>query len=177
MTVGKLTSSLFLIGFMGVGKSTLGRTLARMTGAELVDLDALIMEQVGLSIPEIFSRFGEETFRRHETAALLSLAQGPPRVVATGGGVVGRAENWTCMRQQGVVVYLQAGWEVLSRRIGDGAGRPLAQGAERERLQQLWRQRLPLYEQADLIVDASLACPEDVARRILDACSGRRDKG
>ena len=174
MSFNVLTTSIYLIGFMGVGKSTVGVALARLTGMELVDLDRLIVERVGLPIPEIFAEFGEETFRRHEAAALASLAEGKSRIVATGGGVVGREENWACMRRQGVVVYLQASWEVLTERIGSGEGRPLASGPERERLKDLWQSRLPLYEQADLVVNADHKSPEDIAHQILTACANRR---
>ncbi|MHB1398624.1 MAG: shikimate kinase [Trichloromonadaceae bacterium] len=166
--------SLFLIGFMGAGKSTVAAALSRLTGIECVDLDSLIVQQVGMSIPEIFCHFGEETFRRHEAAALASLADGQSRIVATGGGVVGREDNWTCMGRQGVVVYLQASWEVLIERIGSGEGRPLASGQERERLMNLWQSRLPLYERADLIVNADHKSPEDIAHQILTACANRR---
>lgn len=169
-----ITQSLFLIGFMAAGKSTVAASLSRMTGIDCVDLDRLIVQQVGVSIPEIFSLDGEETFRQHEASALRSLADGIPRIVATGGGVVGREENWTCMRRQGVVVYLRATWEVLTERIGSGEGRPLASGQERERLKSLWQSRLPLYEQADLIVNVDQGSPEEIARQILVACADRR---
>jgi len=166
--------SLFLVGFMGVGKSTVAAALCKMTGIDFIDLDSLIVEQVGFTIPEIFSTFGEATFRLHETSALRSLEDGRPRIVATGGGVVGREENWVCMRRQGVVVYLQATWEVLTERIGSGEGRPLASGQERERLKVLWQSRLPLYEQADLIINADQQSPEGIARQIIMSCADRR---
>lgn len=174
MVESVITKSLFLVGFMGAGKSTVAAALAKMTSIDFVDLDSLIVQQVGVSIPEIFSRFGEGAFRQHEASALCSLADGNPRIVATGGGVVGRDENWACMRRQGVVVYLQADWQVLIARIGSGEGRPLASGQERERLKNLWQSRLPLYEQADLIVDADQESPEEIARQILWACADRR---
>ena len=174
MVAPLVTESLFLVGFMGAGKSTVAAALSGLSGIECVDLDSLIVQQVGISIPDIFSRFGEETFRRHEAAALASLADGQLRIVATGGGVVGRAENWACMRRQGVVIYLQASWEVLTARIGSGEGRPLASGPERERLKNLWQSRLPLYEQADLVVNADHKSPEEIAKQILMACANRR---
>lgn len=166
--------SLFLVGFMGAGKSTVAVALSQLTGIDSVDLDGLIVQQLGMSIPDIFSNFGEDAFRRYETSALESLADQAPRIVATGGGVVGREDNWACMRRQGVVVYLQASWEVLSERIGSGEGRPLASGHERERLKNLWQSRLPLYEQADWIVNADHQSPEQIARQILMTCANRR---
>lgn len=170
-------SSLFLVGFMGVGKSTVGSLLAQMTGAELIDLDTLIAHRAGMSIPEIFDCCGEAEFRRQETAALASLPAMPGRIVATGGGVVGREENWTLMRRAGVVVYLRADWHTLEERIGSGEGRPLAAGAERARLRSLWEQRLPLYERAEVIVDAEAGSPEAVARRVLEAINRQKGQG
>jgi shikimate kinase len=169
-----ITKTLFLVGFMGAGKSTVAAVLSQLTGVGFVDLDALIVEQVGLTIPEIFSKFGEDTFRQHEASALCSLADGVVRIVATGGGVIGRKENWACMRRQGVVVYLQAAWEVLAERIGSGAGRPLASGSERVRLQALWLSRVSLYEQADLVVNVDQGSPEEIAQQILEGCLNRR---
>lgn len=170
----EITESLFLVGFMGVGKTTVAAALSRLTGVPHVDLDQLVVEQVGRTIPDIFASSGEQAFRTLETSALRSLCDGVTRIVATGGGVVGREENWICMRQHGRVVYLQADWAVLAARIGSGEGRPLASGEERARLQQLWQSRLPLYEQADLVVKVDQGSPDEIARQILRALETRR---
>ncbi len=176
MIADKKIQSIFLVGFMGAGKSTVGRHMAELTGALFVDLDSLIEQRTAMSIPEIFSRFGEVEFRQQETSALVALPAAEALIIATGGGVVGREENWRLMRSKGVVVYLRAGWKTLEERIGSGEGRPLASGAERTRLRALWEQRLPLYELADVVVDADLASPEAVARRILAAIEGRKGR-
>lgn len=173
----EMSASLFLVGFMGAGKSTVAAALSHLTGVPRVDLDQLVIEQTGRTIPEIFASSGEQTFRTAESSALRSLCDGGTRIIATGGGVVGREENWACMRRQGLVVYLQAGWEVLAGRIGAGEGRPLASGAERARLRRLWRSRLPLYEQADLVVNVDQGSPDEIALQILEALEQRREQG
>lgn len=165
--------NIVLIGFMGAGKTTVGQELARLGGFRLVDLDALIEERAGRSIPEIFARQGEETFRDLESEALRTLAGARRTVVATGGGIVGREENWTMMRRLGKVIYLRVRPQTLRARLGAGEGRPLARrpGGWTETARLLER-RIPLYEQADLIVDNEKGgSPREVARLILQKLS------
>lgn len=139
---------------MGAGKSTVGRALAAAASFRLVDTDDLIIQNRGRSIPQIFAEEGEKAFRRYETEALRSLADTRGLVVATGGGIVGRPENWDLMRLLGPIVYLRAGWPTLRARIGACTNRPLASGdRSEEEVVALLQNRLPLYEQADLIVD------------------------
>lgn len=160
--------TIVLIGFMGAGKSTLGRKLARMTGMPLVDLDSLIVEQQGRAIPDIFAAEGESAFRRYETGALSSLQADAPIVLATGGGIVGRQENWQLMRRLGTVIYLRAQWETLRARLSGSTGRPLATADRSEAdIKSLWQQRVPLYEQADLIVDTDDRGVDEVAHEVL----------
>lgn len=159
-------SNVVLVGFMGAGKTTVGRALTE-SGFEFIDLDELIVSRCGRSIPEIFSEQGEEGFREHESAALRSLSETRNAVVCTGGGVVGREENWTLMRGLGTVIYLRADWETLKSRLASGEGRPLADSRDWPRIEALWRQRLPLYEMADLTVEAAGRTPERIAGDIL----------
>ncbi|HKL48407.1 MAG TPA: shikimate kinase [Desulfuromonadales bacterium] len=161
--------AIVLIGFMGSGKTTVGRELARRLQIPFVDLDSVIIEQAGMTIPEIFAREGEEGFRHRETQALESLYAVEGSVVATGGGVVTVEENWPLMRDLGPVVYLHARLHTALQRIGEGEGRPLANGMGREtRLGTLLELRKPLYERADLIVDTDGLTPSAVARTIID---------
>ncbi len=162
-------SGLVLIGFMGAGKSTVGEALHRHTGWPLVDLDGLIVQRQGLTIPEIFSKQGEEAFRRYETEALQSLVAKGPYILATGGGIVGRAENWPLMRKLGRLIYLRAEWATLKSRLAGCTGRPLAASeGSRRGLRDLLEQRRPLYEQADLIVDTDNRGVDEVVREILE---------
>ncbi|MFO7982072.1 MAG: shikimate kinase [Desulfuromonadales bacterium] len=158
-----------LIGFMGSGKTTVGMELARRLKLRFVDVDSVIAEQAGRTIPEIFAREGEEGFRRRETQALESLYAVDGAVVATGGGVVTVEENWPLMRALGPVIYLRTRLKTALQRIGEGEDRPLAKGVDREtRLKTLLAQRTPLYERADLVVDTDGLAPCDVARHIID---------
>lgn len=160
--------SLVLIGFMGAGKSTVGRALTSLSGLPLVDLDALIVEQQGRSIPAIFAEQGEATFRRYETEALRSLSDAGPIVLATGGGVVGHQENWQLMRRLGPVIYLRASWETLRARLVGSTDRPLATAERAEAdVKGLLQQRVPLYEQADLIIDTDGREVDDVVHEIM----------
>jgi len=161
--------NIVLVGFMGAGKSTVGAELARLGGLRLIDLDHLIVSRQGCSIREIFRQDGEEAFRDYEALALERLAGLSRAVIATGGGIVGRPGNWLAMRRLGPVVYLRADWDTLCRRIGDDPDRPLAdRRSGDEKLRRLWEKRVPLYEQADLVVDSTQGTPAQVAALILE---------
>ncbi len=160
--------SIILVGFMGAGKSTVGRDLANLSGLPLVDLDALIVQQQGDTIPNIFADQGEAVFRRYETEALRSLSDTFPVILATGGGIVGHQENWQLMRRLGPVIYLRANWDTLRSRLAGSTDRPLATaGRDEADIKSLWRQRLPLYEQADLIVDTDGRKVDEVVHEVL----------
>lgn len=153
---------------MGVGKSTVGRRLAQLLGYRFIDLDQLIVAREEQSIPAIFAARGEAYFRGCESAALEDLAQVNHAVVATGGGIVGRAENRLLMRRIGHVVYLRASWPTLEQRLSMGNGRPLADPKkERGEVRSLWMSRLPWYEEADLIVDTDDLPVDAVAQKII----------
>ena len=113
-----------LIGFMGAGKSSVGRALARRTGLPLFDTDQLVSERLGLPITEIFAQRGEDEFRACETAVLAEIPA-QPAIVVTGGGIVLRAENVAAMKRLGTVVHLTADEETLFERATRRATRPL----------------------------------------------------
>lgn len=142
-----------IVGYMGSGKTTVGRLLARDTGRDFVDLDAKISRKAGLSIPEIFAEHGEERFRDIERAALLeTLAREEGCVVSCGGGAVLREENRAALRGT-PTVFLRGEIDVLYARTR-GANRPL-RGASREDFARRYAERLPLYQEvADVEVDA-----------------------
>ena len=124
---GEQGGTIWLVGMMGSGKTTVGRRLAEALGIEFHDTDAAVEEAAGCSIPELWERRGEDEFRRLEHEAVARVA-GRRAVVATGGGVVLREDNVAEMRRTGQVVWLDAPSEVLAQRVGSGAGRPLLTG-------------------------------------------------
>ncbi|MDQ6950862.1 MAG: shikimate kinase [Mariprofundales bacterium] len=142
-----------LIGLMGVGKSSIGRRLARKLKMPLIDLDDAIVTQAGCTIPEIFARQGEAAFRAMEHAALQQ-AITKRAVIATGGGVVGSEDNCELLRAHPPVIWLKASPEFLADRIGGDPNRPLiASGDALQRLRELAELRDPLYQQcADLVL-------------------------
>ena len=165
--------NLYLVGMMGAGKSAVARPLAAALGYRMVDADSVIEQAAGRSIPAIFAEQGEAGFRNLETAVLGQIASWHSLVVATGGGVVSRPENWGHM-QQGVVIWLDAEPELLLQRLrNDPTPRPLLQGSDGpERLQELLQQRLPLYAQADLRIVQQGEAAEVVAANVLTALPG-----
>ena len=161
-----IEKGIVLVGFMGTGKTTVGRELASLVGLSFVDLDLEITRQQRKTIPEIFVDYGEAGFRRCESAALRELARRAPCVVATGGGIVTRSENWPLLHSLGTIVYLRTSWLTLQERLTGTAGRPLADGRDWQEVKALWEGRQPLYEQADIIVDTDHLSPIEVAEAI-----------
>ena len=160
--------NVYLIGMMGAGKSAVGRPLAEALGYRFLDADDALEQVAARTIPEIFATDGEAGFRELETAVLGQIAGWHSLVVATGGGVVTRPENWGHMRQ-GVVVWLDAPAPLLLQRLrADSTPRPLLQASDPgARLGELLAQRQPLYAQADLRVQQAGASPAQVAQQVL----------
>ena len=151
-----MTKNIVLIGFMGCGKSTVGRKLANALSFEFQDTDAMIEEAYGKTISKMFEEDGEEFFRAAETALLKKLsAEAEGVVLATGGGMPMRAENAELMHEIGTVIFLEADIETILERLNHDTGRPLADGEDREkRLRPLYEQRLPVYRDvADMCLD------------------------
>jgi shikimate kinase len=162
--------NLYLVGMMGCGKSSAGRPIAEQLGYRFLDADSSIEAVAGRSIPEIFASDGEAGFRDLEAAVLNQIAGWHSLVVATGGGVVLRPENWGQMRQ-GVVIWLDAPEELLLQRLAaDPTPRPLMAAEDPgARLRALLAERRPLYAQADLHIVQDGRPPEQVAAQVLEA--------
>lgn len=166
--MGNMQRNIFLIGFMGSGKTTVGRRLAQRLGYDFADLDQLLVEREGRSIPEIFAEHGEAYFRACESTVLAGQGGRTATVFATGGGIVGREQNRALMKQLGTVVYLRVSWAMLQKRLSRSSGRPLADPQKgMEPVRQLWQSRLPWYEEADLIIDADRLSVNGVVREII----------
>ena len=146
--------SLYLVGMMGSGKTSTGRPLAERLGYGFVDADAVIEQVAGCTISEIFERDGEEEFRSLETQVMRSISERHSLVVATGGGVVTRTENWGMMHQ-GIVIWLDVERRQLLQRLqSDTTQRPLLMTGDPAEtlLDEILKQRRPLYDEADLTV-------------------------
>jgi shikimate kinase len=162
-------SNIVLIGFMGSGKSSVGRMLARRLRFQFLDTDTLIEERARMAIKDIFARQGEERFRERETAVLESLLGKRRHVLATGGGIVTQPRNLPLLHQLGWVVLLKADPEELYRRVSRNRDRPLLHVRDpRGRVNEMLEVRQPLYEQAaDFQVDSTGMRREDVAELVL----------
>ena len=171
--------AIVLIGFMGAGKSSVGRTLARMSGRPRFDTDEMIAARFGLTISEIFEKRGEERFRDAESEALEELSIETDAIIVTGGGIVLRQANTARLRELGAVVYLSADEETLFRRISRRPTRPLLQTTDPQAtMKELLAARLPLYRAAaDVEVDTSGLTHDEVARSILKKVEDNERRG
>lgn len=156
-TTWHMSGSIFLVGLMGAGKTTIGRALAKKLDKRFVDSDHEIELRTGASIPMIFEIEGEESFRRREADVIRELSAQKNIVLATGGGAILRAETRTCLKQRGTVIYLRADVNQILQRAGRDKNRPLLQTADpRKKLEELSRQREPYYQEvADFIIETS----------------------
>lgn len=154
---------------MGVGKSSVAHCLQRRTGLAGFDIDEIVISKFGLSIPEIFSEYGEERFREAETEALRSLAMPEQAIIVTGGGIVLREENVNLLRRLGVVIWLTADEETLFKRASKAGSRPLLRSKRpRRAFARTLQARLPLYAKiADIRVDTSVLTEGEVAVAVL----------
>jgi shikimate kinase len=161
--------SIVLIGFMGAGKSSVGRFLERRTGLARMDTDEIVSSKFGLSIQEIFSKHGEEWFRDAETETLRELSPDRPSIIVTGGGIVLRQENVDLLKRLGSIVWLDADEKELFQRASRRGERPLLQTRNPEKtFSELFRKRRSLYEgAADLRVDTSSLSHDAIAELIL----------
>lgn len=160
--------NVFLVGPMGAGKSTIGRLLAAELNLSFRDSDRVIEERTGADIPWIFDMEGEEGFRERETAVLLELTNERDAVIATGGGIVLRAQNREMMKASGFVCYLTASIEQLVERTARDKKRPLLQVENpRQKIIDLLALRDPLYhDAADFVVNTDRRSPKAVAQEI-----------
>ena len=165
--------SIVLIGFMGSGKSTVGRELHHRLGYPLVDMDAVIEQRAGRSIAALFADAGEEKFREMETQLLgeLNDPTAPRRIISTGGGVIGREANRQLLRHLGYVVWLNAPIATILERTGKNRDRPLLHTDDpRARVEALLAVRKPFYEEtAHLKVETSGLDSKELATGILES--------
>lgn len=164
---------IFLTGFMGCGKTSVGRVLSDRMGLPFIDLDQEIVREAGASIREIFAGQGEPAFRLLETRVLARVAAGPCAVVSTGGGAVIAPENRDVMRRSGCIVNLTATVEALAARVSGDSERPLLQDdASMQRIRAMLEAREEFYADADLRIDTTTKTVPAVAAEIEEALKG-----
>jgi len=159
--------NIVLVGFMGTGKTTVGKLLAEDMGRVFVDLDDAIVEQAGISIPELFESRGEEGFREVERAVVVAEAAGSGKVISCGGGIVKNPENIELLAERGELVCLTAKPETILERVGSDSNRPLLAGENRlARIRALLDERAPLYAQIKRHVATDGRSPAQIATAV-----------
>lgn len=160
---------IFLIGFMGVGKTSTSRELSKKLQIKEVDTDAMIVEQEGRSISQIFEESGEAYFRSVETGTLDTLAVTAPCIVSCGGGMAMREENVAKMKETGTVIFLTATAETIYSHVKDSTDRPLLNGNMNiPYIQQLMEAREPKYKAAaDICIETDGCTPSETADKII----------
>ena len=168
-----MASNVILVGFMGAGKSSVGRILARRLGRCFVETDEMIVAKEGMSIPEIFTAKGEPYFRALEEEVVNLLALKTGNVIATGGGLPCREGRPDMLRALGAMVWLSGEFDVLYRRALGAGQRPMLAGRSREEAEALYRSRTAFYAQADIAVDTTTLGPDQVAAQVAAALRSR----
>lgn len=166
-----MQKNIILIGFMGTGKSTIGRNLSQTFGYPLIDTDNFIVEQDGRSIPQIFEEEGEQAFRDMETKLLQSLNRHTGHIIATGGGIIGRPENRQLLRKLGYVVWLIARPAEILERTSRNSNRPLLNNEDpKKTIRDLLEIRTPLYrDTAHLGIETDNLSFDEVATGIIES--------
>ena len=163
-------ANVFLIGFMGSGKSTIATCLAKNYGMDMIDMDQLIVEREGMSISDIFEQKGELYFRDAETNLLIQMQEEQNKVVSCGGGVVLREENVQAMKESGQVVLLDAKPETILERVADDDNRPLLHGNKNVQfIRDMMKKRQPNYERAaDFIIHTDGKSADMICKEIIE---------
>jgi shikimate kinase len=151
---GEEVKAIYLTGFMGAGKTTIGKKLGNVLQLPVIDTDEYIERQAGKSIADIFAEEGEETFRMYERQVLKMLPT-ENVIITTGGGMVIQAENREWMKTNGTVVYLHCDVDELVRRLEHDSSRPLLSENKRMQIERLFRERLPFYKEATVTIDTT----------------------
>lgn len=170
--VARPDRTIVLVGMMGVGKSTVGKRLAHRLGVSFIDADNEIEKAAGLTIPEIFEKYGEPHFRDGERRVIARLLRDQPaHVLAAGGGAFNDPETRQRIADRAISVWLSADLEVLAGRVAKRNNRPMLEGGDSvlERLRTLSAERDPIYCLADMQIDTSEGNPDDSVNRVIAA--------
>lgn len=166
----KKNKPVYLCGFMGCGKSTVGKLLAARMGCEFYDMDDYICRKENMSIPEIFSAKGEEYFRQAESAVFEEF-KGKTGVIATGGGALLSEKNAAAANSSGVTVFIDAPFESCYERIKDDSNRPIAYNSTKEQLLARYNDRYPLYKAHSQVSCSGEGSPFEITENIIQSIS------
>ena len=158
--------AVYLCGFMGCGKTTVGKFLAEKLGADFYDMDEYIVEREKMKIPEIFAEKGEKYFRETETAVIKELAE-KKGIIACGGGAMLKRENAEIAAENGIVVYIDVPFEVCYGRISGDNNRPIVMSNTKEELEFIYDSRIPLYNENSSVTVSGDGTAEEIAGMIL----------
>lgn len=169
--ITKNEKSIFLLGFMGSGKSTVSKILAEKLGWKLIDMDERIVAEQKMSINDIFAQYGEEHFRKLETSLLQRLVEGTPAVISCGGGLPLREKNRQIIKENGLGVLLTASPETIYKRLIGDDQRPLLKDSMTvEHIAEMLESRKAAYDEvAHIVVDTENKSPLEVCNEILKA--------
>lgn len=161
--------NIFLIGFMGAGKSTIAKALQRELGFPLVEMDERIVQEQGMSINDIFAQYGESHFRDIESQLVVDLGEQEPSIISCGGGVVVRPQNTQNMKKSGKIVFLTATPETIYERVKNSTDRPILNGHMNvEYIAELMEKRRALYEEAaDITIQTDGKTREQICEEII----------
>ena len=177
MSADRQIVNLALIGFMGVGKSSVGRLAAMHLRFDFVDTDEFIEKRAGKSITRIFAEDGEPAFRELERQLVADMAGWRHRVIATGGGLAANPANLEAMRKHALVVCLWATAEAIYARVRSQAHRPLLHGPDPQgKIRALLEERTPVYKQADVLVNTAYRSVPEVVQQVLHQFNSARQR-
>jgi shikimate kinase len=167
--------NIVLTGFMGTGKTAVGKEIARLLDMKLIDVDTEIEKSEKMTINEIFKQFGEPRFREIETEMITKLSKDKSSIISTGGGAVLKQENMDILRENGVIICLIATPETILGRTSNSNDRPLLQVENPlERIKGLLNFRRPFYEKADVMIDTEGKTPLQIAEEIIEKVKDKR---
>lgn len=167
--------NIVLTGFMGAGKTTIGKALAKMLHMKLVDVDEEIEISQKMTINDIFKIYGEPYFRDIETAMIKKLSHNKNCIISTGGGAVLRDENMEALKENGIVFCLAANAETILKRTGNNQDRPLLKVENpKEKIEELLAYRRPFYEKAGIMIETDGKTPLQIAEEIMELYKCRK---
>ena len=168
-------NKIVLVGLMGAGKTSIGRRLATRLGLPFSDADDEIEKAAGSSIEDIFERLGEESFREGERRVIARLLDGPPIVLATGGGAFMDPETRKVIAENGISIWLKSNIDTLVKRTSKRKNRPLLKNKNhREVLKRLIEVRYPIYQLADIIIDSLDVSAEETLHQVVKSLDAHR---